>query len=186
MSSSQKKTLITAIIGTVLLLVGIILIIVGLNIKRPVVIYKNSDGSIIAEVKVAIGKNSDYAVRPVSPDKDKDRGYTRLFKGWQIDGTDEIVDVISVTEDKNIEVTAVYEKAIMYYSIKYNLAGGTLLEGDSIISKYTILMSYEFPTPVRSGYTFLGWYKTGTNVLVNEIEVGSIGDLNIVAKWEKQ
>ena len=84
MNTVQKKTLITGIVFSVLMIIGVVLIFVGLGIKRPVVTYKNSDGEILAEVKVAVGKNSDYVVKPVSPDKDKDRGYTRIFKGWKI------------------------------------------------------------------------------------------------------
>lgn len=185
MNTVQKKTLITGIVFSVLMIIGVVLIFVGLGIKRPVVTYKNSDGEILAEVKVAVGKNSDYAVKPVSPDKDKDRGYTRIFKGWKIVETGEVVEVVSVTEDKNIEVVAVYEKAIMYYTIKWDLAGGELPDGTTLLDKYDITVSYEFPTPTKDGYTFLGWYKKGTSVKVENIQKGSIGVLNLVAKWEE-
>ena len=185
MNPAKKKILITGIIGSVLLIVGIVLIIVGSTIKRPVVTYKNSDGTVLAEVKVAVGKTAVYTEKPVSPDKDKDRGYTRLFKGWKIVETGEVVEAVEVLEDKNVEVIAVYEKAIMYYTIKADLAGGELASGEKILDKYTVLDDYEFPTPTKDGYTFLGWFKKGTNVQVEKIEKGSIGVLNLVAKWEE-
>lgn len=185
MDPVKNKTLIAGIVFSVLMIVGVGLIFVGLGIKRPVVIYKNTDGVVLAEVPVAIGKNSDYIEKPVSPDKDKYRGYTQIFKGWKIVETGEVVEVVHMAEDKNIEVVAVYEKTMMSYTIKYDLDGGTLPEGVTPLGKYNIETSYEFPIPYKEGYTFLGWYKKGLDIKVEDIQKGSIGVLNLVAKWEE-
>lgn len=184
MNKTQKKVLITGIIGIVIFVLGLVLFIVGLNVKRPVVTYMNTDGTVIATEKLAIGNSSALGLRPVSPDKDLDRGYTRIFKGWKIEGVDGLVQVVKMEEDKDIVATAVYEKVPMNYQITYDLKGGILPEGKTNPTSYTIEKYIVLEKPVQEGCEFLGWYQVGTNKEFNTIKKGNVGALNLYAKWD--
>lgn len=64
------------------------------------------------------------------------------------------------------------------YIISYNANGG-----ESVASTtYTIEDTFTLPTPIRDGYTFIGWFDNGTQI--SEIVVGTTGDKTLVAQWE--
>ena len=74
------------------------------------------------------------------------------------------------------------------YSITYDLAGGTLPEGQSNPEAYTkMTATFTLNNPTRPGYAFTGW--TGSNgdtpQTVVTIEQGSEGDRNYTANWER-
>jgi uncharacterized repeat protein (TIGR02543 family) len=68
------------------------------------------------------------------------------------------------------------------YSITYETNGGTAIPDGSytVISEAVIL-----PTPVKTGYTFAGWYANEefTGIAVTAILKGSAGDKTFYAKW---
>ena len=73
---------------------------------------------------------------------------------------------------------------IVNYSITYDLNGGSL---DNLVNDYNAeTPTFSLGTPVKRGYTFIGWSGTdinGTsfNVSINE---GSVGNRNYVANYE--
>lgn len=68
------------------------------------------------------------------------------------------------------------------YSISYFLDGGTIAAGNP--TKYNIETSHiDFINPIKVGYTFVGWYHG--NTLINAIQKGMYGDLELVAKWQE-
>ena len=74
------------------------------------------------------------------------------------------------------------------YSITYDLAGGTLPEGQSNPDTYTDLTAtFTLNNPTRPGYIFAGW--TGSNGDTPQttvtIEHGSEGDRSYTANWER-
>lgn len=111
-------------------------------------------------------------------------GYT--FTGW-FDGTQNV----SSNRDYNFNIRKATElvakTSINKYKITVELAGGTINGSTSWSTTYTIKDSVALPTPVKTGYTFLGWVEKGTNGTPNKnvvIPVGSTGDKTYVAKWE--
>ena len=72
-----------------------------------------------------------------------------------------------------------------FYSISYNLDGGTLTNPRyGYLSAYS---TYTLPTPTKSGYTFLGW--TGSNgetpQTIVTIPDNTTGDLSYTAHWKE-
>ena len=72
------------------------------------------------------------------------------------------------------------------YVISYDLAGGSLAEGDSNPEYYgeasdTIILK----NPVKTGYTFAGWTGTDLNAPTMEVSIvnGSTGDRSYTANW---
>lgn len=105
-------------------------------------------------------------------------GYT--FNGWyaDIDFNEQATPIVTgSTGDKTF-----YAKWIAnQYNITWDYSGG--VEITDIITKYTYDKTEDIAeyVPVRNGYTFDGWYINETKI--NEIAVGTIGDITIVAKW---
>lgn len=111
-------------------------------------------------------------------------GYT--FTGW-FDDTQNV----SSNRDFNFNIRKATElvakTSINKYKITAKLDGGTVNGSTSWSTTYTIKDSVALPTPVKTGYTFLGWVEKGTNGTPNKnvvIPVGSTGDKTYVAKWE--
>ena len=92
-------------------------------------------------------------------------GYT--FSGWNVTGP------ITVTKDMTITGTFTPNS----YKITYNLDGG---KNDA-----NAPTSYKVGTGItKEGYEFTGWYLNDN--LVTEISTSQVGDVTLVAKWQKE
>ncbi len=94
-----------------------------------------------------------------------------IFKGWYANG----VKVEAVTGSMSL----VAEWEIIKYDISYDLNGGAWAEGQEGIVEFEYNQVVTLPTPIREGYTFLGW--TQFSQYVNTIENT---DYILVAKWK--
>jgi len=85
----------------------------------------------------------------------------------------------NVTSNRSISVSS----RAKTYAVKFNVNGGQALPNGSFTIESPL---YTLPVPVRTGYTFLGWFSnaglTGTAVI--SIPGGSTGDREFWAKWE--
>lgn len=101
-------------------------------------------------------------------------GYT--FDGWYDGETLVASDGIwNYTSNKTFEA----HWSLIYYSINYNLNGGTNSENNP--SLYTINDEVNFESPVLEGYTFTGWNSGDTPI--NGISQGTYGDIDVEATW---
>ena len=74
---------------------------------------------------------------------------------------------------------------IIYYSIEYDLAGGSV--NDDNPTSYSVeTQTFILHNPTRAGFTFTGWTGTDLNgpTLEVTIEQGSTGDREYTAHWE--
>ena len=129
------------------------------------------------------GTNSDsnpafYTIdESVSLGRPSRYGYN--FIGWKYH--DEYITTIDSSWLSDVTIDAIWEATT--YQINYHLNGGTNNVDNPLT--YTI----ETPTitllsPERTGYTFDGWYSDAEfNTSVTSIKKGSIGDINLYAKW---
>lgn len=180
MEHSKKRVIITTIVGGSLFAIGLILLLIGLNIKRPVVTYYDTDGTtVISTEKVALG--SSGGVNYIPQKECETKGYVYVFKGWKVEYTNELVQFIEVTEDKPYKAVATYDKVLYSYEISYDLKSGAFPSNVTPLYKYNVNDSYEFPTPIKNGYDFVGWYNS--NKLITKIEKGTAKDFKLVAKW---
>lgn len=134
--------------------------IIKLNVK-----YYDLFGALLKSETVEYGKKS------VAPEDMFIDGYT--FEGWNPS-----LDVIREDTIYKAQYT------INEYTIKYNFNTCSNDDGQEI--KYNVESdTITLPTPIRTGYTFLGW--TGSNGLKPQLEViihkGSIGDKTYKANW---
>ena len=110
--------------------------------------------------------------KPDDPEKD---GYT--FAGWT-------PDVVETMPAEDVTYTATW--TINQYSITYDLAGGTLAEGETNPTSYTIESEdITLVNPTREGYTFEGWIGTDLKEPTFEVTIakGSIGNRSYTATW---
>ena len=111
-------------------------------------------------------------------------GYT--FLGWYQDTT-KVSDSNPYSHTMTAATKLVAKTKINSYRITAELDGGTINGSPSWSQIYTIKDTVTLPTPVKTGYNFLGWVEKGANNTPNKnvvIPVGSTGDKTFVAKWE--
>lgn len=127
-------------------------------------------------VKITYGSNYDLGIIDYT-------GFT--FHGWFTLPNGQGVQLTSI-DGKSIvpwqftDVTTVYAYVTSdAFTITYNPNGGTL---DVTTQSVSYNESYTLKTPVRTGYTFLGWYKN------NELFESGVWKLTenvtLVAKWQ--
>ena len=109
-------------------------------------------------------------------------GYT--FKGWKTSSGSYFANSGTWNLDQDISLTAEWE--IVYYSIAYELNGGSS-SGIVLKSSYTVGDSFTIPSPTRNGYTFKGW-SLSSSLSDAEIDYsvskGTTGNLKFYAKWQ--
>ncbi|WP_099464676.1 MULTISPECIES: InlB B-repeat-containing protein [Parabacteroides] len=101
--------------------------------------------------------------------------------GWYEQGQEAIITTIKKGTERDLNLYAKWKLA--EYSINYEAYYGTL-SGDAAKTYTVISEDITLPYPVRSGFTFAGWYTEQS--LVNRIEKlpkGSMGDKTYYAKW---
>ena len=109
-------------------------------------------------------------------------GYT--FGGWYMaeDFTGEAVTEIVQGSTGNITLYAKWK--LVSYTITYELDGGTNAPENPAgynVETETITLK----APVKTGYTFAGWYKDGGFTdEITEIIHGTTGNITLYAKWE--
>ena len=102
-------------------------------------------------------------------------GYT--FLGW-FNG-DTKVDMIKAGTTGNLNLVAKWEKIKVYHDLNLDLDGGTL---DEVPTQYLEGEEFVLPTPIKEGYTFLGWYNGSEKV--EKISAAETSDISLVAKWK--
>ena len=95
-------------------------------------------------------------------------------------------DYIVTMPASNVTFKVVY-KAIEY-KLTYNLAGGSLAEGVSNPTTYTVESdAITLKNPTREGYAFEGWTGTGLTEATTTVTIakGSTGDREYTATWKE-
>ncbi len=106
-------------------------------------------------------------------------GYTFVY-WYELDEEVEYVFTIMPNED----ITLLAKWQAIDYSISYNNLEGTTHSNPNLYNIETATITLTDPS-LRSGYTFVGWFDTLTGGSeVDEIELGSMGNLDLYARWE--
>ncbi len=99
-----------------------------------------------------------------------------VFDGWMLEG--KLIDAIDPEHVGDVTLSAKWTPVV--YTISYQLNDGELLE--EATEEYTIEDLVDLPAIQKVGYTFNGWLLNGDKV--ESIEVGTSGNLVLVADWE--
>ena len=113
---------------------------------------------------------------PVKP------GYT--FEGWYMAEDFTGGAVTEITQGSTGDITLYAKWELVSYTITYELNGGTNAPENPAgynVESETITLK----APVKTGYTFAGWYMAEdfTGGAVTEIAQGSTGNITLYAKW---
>ena len=105
------------------------------------------------------------------------------FLGWsKVSGSTEYVTEIAATETGNITLYANWEA--ITYTITYVLNGGT--NPSNAPTQYEKGKGVTLPTPIRSGYKFLGWSKElDSTTYIIKISTADDGNITLYANWKK-
>lgn len=137
-------------------------------------VWQLNGGAFVADVLDTYTILSD--IRLPSGDMVVREGYELI--GWAING--EKIEYFTPTVMKDTVISAIWLP--IEYKINYELYGGLM---DGAESTYTVEDEFILETPIKSGYTFEGWFanKIFTKSVV-AIEQGTIGDKTVYAKWK--
>ena len=145
-----------------------------ISVPQATVIYDTQGGNTIANGTV---EYYGYFTLP-TPTRS---GYN--FVGWFDSanaGTQITSETVWTKADTTVTLYARWQK-IAYTAALYPNGGSVTPASIS----YSVTDTVTLPTPVRTGYTFLGWYKTPelTGTAYTQITAGTTGNLNFYAKW---
>lgn len=111
-------------------------------------------------------------------------GYT--FLGWNTENKETTTYLKEISSDAKEDYTlyAIFRKNVVISNINYELYDGSF-EGE-VPTSYEEGTTVILPTPIRSGYNFLGWYLnaefSGENI--DSITETMTGNITLHAKWE--
>lgn len=121
----------------------------------------------------------DYTDRncPITLEEPTRYGYT--FKGWYLDNayTQPITNIEQGTK-KNLTLFAKWEVDV--YSVTFDTNGGSPL---SNIDYSIETLGFYFPTPVKTGYTFVRWVDLNTNEERSYVKNGTLENIEVKAEW---
>lgn len=172
----MKKLLRTLLPLLTLLAIGCMLLAACGSAKAKITLDYNGavlDGQTeqVLEAETSADLNALIADANITLTRD---GYT--FDGWDI----------PAFEDGKLpaEVTVRAKWKAVIYNIVYDYNGGALETGATNPATYTIEDAVTFATPVREGYTFLGYFAgNDTQTEVTALPKGSKGDVSLTARW---
>ena len=106
-------------------------------------------------------------------------GYT--FQGWSLsEDLSDPMQVLSGTyETDPIVLYASFEPNT--YTLSFDSAGGTSVGAKTVTYDQTI---GTLSTPIRTGYTFLGWYDTNGKQVTESTIYQTVGNTTLTAKWQ--
>ena len=112
-----------------------------------------------------------------------------IFAGWkplENSGNWEMGTTYSSTFGMYGDVILEAQWEAKTFTITYELAGGVWPAGDFGPGGYDLNDTIILPTPIRTGYTFIGWTGTDLSGLTMEVTIpaGSSGDRSYTANWE--
>ena len=144
------------------------------ELSTVVVSFNSNGGSSVSAVTKQIG--STYGTLP-TPTKS---GYT--FGGWYKEAslTNKVESSTVVT---NIEAHTLYAKWVpLITTINFETNGGNAISPMILEGPTSEIAAHSLPTPIKTGYTFDGWYTNAT-LLKPFIGVTAGTTLTVYAKW---
>ncbi|MBR2997491.1 MAG: InlB B-repeat-containing protein [Bacilli bacterium] len=131
------------------------------------------------EISLYDTQNVTYGEKATRPTDPEHAGYTFLY--WE-DADENIYDFNERVYDN---ITLVSKYRIIKYNLTYNLNGGSLIDGLTNPTYYTIeTEDFTLNNPNKTGYDFIGWTVSDEEpVLEKTIAKGSTGDLILTANY---
>ena len=137
--------------------------------------FETNDPNISYEPITYHGGTLPIDLTPWTPSR---KGYT--FEGWKMGNQVQLVTSISVGTYGNKLLKAIWK--LNYYTVYLDANGGNC---DLKSFSYTLSENHkDIITPVREGYTFVGWYDADGQ-RYSFIPAGSCEDFFLTARWEE-
>ncbi|MBQ6342357.1 MAG: InlB B-repeat-containing protein [Anaerolineaceae bacterium] len=151
------------------------------NVHTVSFIANDSEGSVKAEGTMHAEQIDYGTTKELTENVFTRKGYE--FKGWNTasDGTGtSYADKASVTIEDDLTLYTQWE--LIEYTITYDLKDGELPEGKTNPKGYTVETDdFTLVNPIRTGYSFDGWYDGSTSAQTVTIPKGSTGNRSFEA-----
>ncbi len=114
-----------------------------------------------------------------------------LFSGWRkgsVEGVLLVNGQINKIAENYTAVATWVNDANQTFTISYDIAGGSMLEGDENPTIYNSTSAdITLKNPVKTGYRFLGWTEGASETPVKEVTItsGSANNKSYTANWEQ-
>ncbi len=135
-----------------------------------IVSFNTNGGTVVSDVVVA---NNDLLPEITSPTKTE-----QMFWSWctDIGGTYEFDIFTPITSDITL-----YAKWLSYYTITFNVNGGTRIRALKVPQDTTATISDSI---TKMGYDFMGWFYDASFNIIYEEEDEIASDISLYAKWQ--
>ena len=125
------------------------------DVQKFTVTFKNQ-ANVMFETTLAVGSSVSYSGAVPSKTATEELSYE--FIGWALSEGGEVVDLATITVDKDLTFFAVFQETVRSYDVVWNIEGET----QSLLLKYGETPEYrgEIPTKDADGttnFTFVGW-----------------------------
>ena len=167
----EKKQVFWLLGGIILITLAIILYIIFVA-DEYIVKFDSNGGSSVSNQTIRTGGNVEM---PSDPTRD---GF--VFVEWQLDG--ESFD-FNTKVRRNLTLVASWQRVAdsdeILYTIVFDSSGGSEVSDQRVPAGETVVK----PTnPVRSGYTFEGWFSGNSAFDFNSLVMS---DLELTARWKR-
>ena len=142
--------------------------------------YAGTDGA----TNTNLTQYTELSAEIILSDASKD-GYT--FTGWTAQDGDTPAKGLKIPSGSDGDKTFTAHWSINTYTVAYTLNGGTLKDGESNPTAYTVEKEdFTLKNPQKKGYTFLGWTWEGETTPKTEVTIpkGSFGEKAYTANWK--
>lgn len=158
----------------------------GWKANTYTITYNLEGGKLASGVTNPTAYTPDDTITIANPEKDD-----YIFLGWsEDDGTTYTRDLVLSGAVGNKTLTAVWEKDNSVVRITYNLDDGAMPDGASLPAKVARTEdAFTLGTPVKAGYIFDGWQKTGSSAPVKSLTIDpktESSDITVTAVWHEQ
>lgn len=142
------------------------------EVKNYTVTFDSKGGSAVDSQTV---KDNSSASRPADPTRN---GYT--LDGWFSDESFQMTYDFSSPVHSDLTLYAKW--TAITYTVSFNSEGGTSIESQAVVYQNAAVKPAD---PVRSGYSFKGWYLNESYGASYDFSNKVTADVVLYAKWEK-
>ena len=141
----------------------------------PKITFNSNGGSAVSEIQM--DSYNATATRPADPTRE---GYT--FDGWYCEATfqNPMDWTAGITRSMTLYAkwTAV-QAPVVNYTVTFNSNGGTVVQAQTVESASVAAAPAD---PVRTGFTFKGWYLNG---ILYDFSTPVTADITLIASWSE-
>jgi uncharacterized repeat protein (TIGR02543 family) len=138
-------------------------------VNQYTITFETNGGSTVPSITLNFG---ELVTAPADPTRE---GY--IFNGWYVDAN--LTQVYGFSTIPANDFTLYANWTINQYTITFETNGGSIIQAQT----YYFAINLSLPTPVRSGYSFTGWYLDTEFTEPFTLNTMPASNIKLYAKW---